>query len=93
MAMRSLVVALVAWTVLVVLGAIVIGSPLETPPCAHLVAPPPTCAGEIAAENARVWATHTVPLLVAAVAGYAAIALVSFARARRRARVGQRDTA
>jgi hypothetical protein len=83
--MRWIVLAVVAWTAFIVAVVIVVGTPLQAPGCAHLVAPPPQCAEAIAAENARVWSTGTLPALVLAAAGYAAILLAGLARARRRA--------
>jgi hypothetical protein len=79
---------LIAWTVMAVAGAVILGSSLATPSCAHLVSPPPSCAAAIAAENDRVWATQTLPLILVLLAGYAVIVFIGLGRARRR---GSRD--
>ena len=87
---KRLVVGLLAWTVIVLAGAIIIGSPQATPDCAHLISPPSSCATEIAAENARVWSTRTLPLLLVAAGGYVAVILAGLTAGRRRARVTRR---
>lgn len=89
-AMKWTTLTLLAWTGIVVAGAVLLGSTLATPSCAHLVSPPPSCAAELAAENDRVWVTQTLPLILVLLAGYGVIALVGFARARRR---GSRENA
>ena len=85
-AMKWTTLALLAWTGIVVAGAVLLGSTLATPSCAHLVSPPPSCAAELAAENDRVWVTQTLPLILVLLAGYGVIALVGFAGARRGSR-------
>ena len=75
--------ALLAWTVVVVVGAVLVGTSLATPSCAHLVAPPPSCAAELAAENDRVWRMQTLPLLLVMLTGYGLIAVIGLVRARR----------
>ena len=86
------ILALVAWTALVMTTASITGSPLATPSCPHLETANgtfaytminPSCASEMAAENARVWATRTLPLLIVLLGGYGAILLTSILRTRR----------
>ena len=81
--MRRTTLALLAWTAVAVVAAVVLGSSVSTPPCAHLVAPPSWCAAEIAAENDRVWGTRTLPLILVLLAGYVVIVLIRVAPSAR----------
>lgn len=81
--MRWIATVVVVWTAVIIAAAIVVGTSLATPSCAHLVAPPPSCAVEIAAANDQAWITHTLPLLLLALAGYVVIFAVGVSRARR----------
>ncbi len=90
-AIRWAALAALVWTAVVLAAALLIGSPLATPSCAHLVAPPPACVTEIAAENARVWTSYTLPMLIVAMGAYAVVVLLGLARAKRRLRVAFTD--
>jgi hypothetical protein len=76
--LKRAVALLIAWTVIWLLIVIVAVPPqLNVPTCAHVVSRPATCADSIAAENARVWWTESVPELVVLVVGWLVVAVWS----------------
>jgi hypothetical protein len=81
--MKLVLVALLAWTVALVVPVLLIGGHVNTPACAHKVDVGVTCAGQLAAENERLFSQHTFPALVIVVAGYVLAALAAAILARR----------
>jgi hypothetical protein len=56
---------------------------VNTPGCAHRVSITSDCQALMAAGNEAIFSTHTLPLIVAICAGYAAILAVAAVRSRR----------
>ena len=83
--MKAFVVALIAWSALVVAVLLFFpagGTPL---PCMRLVGRSIACAAQQAAINQVWWENRTLPVVVGMVAGYVGIAVVALVGARRRA--------
>ena len=81
--MRAAVAVAVLWTAVVLAVVLLTPTLASAPPCAGMVEPPAGCETLTRAANDFVWGTQTRPIVVLAVAGYAAIAVQAFLGQRR----------
>ena len=81
--MRAAVAVAVLWTAVVLVVVLMTPGLMSAPPCAGMVEPPAGCETLTQAANDFVWVTQTRPIVVLAVAGYAAIAVQAFLGQRR----------
>ena len=71
--MRTAVIAVVAWTVLVLGFVLFFPNDHLTMPCMHLVGRSAACEADQATVNAAYQTYQTIPVLLAIAAGYVAI--------------------
>ena len=84
--MRTLIISVVAWSLIV--AALVLFWPGRVPGagCWRLVEPQPGCLDQLAELNRQLWWSQTAPMLAVIGGGYLVIAMAAVRSVRRRRR-------
>lgn len=81
--MKLVAAALVGWTVVAVAIVFFAGGVVNTPGCAHAVSASADCQAALTAENDAIFWSHTLPMVIAIVAGYVVVLIGATLRSRR----------